>query len=112
MVNTRSLIKRENQNERSEIDEFVDDEDNVSVADHYSGSYSNDNNEEAVRSQERDYERFRIEQRFLEMNRQISELTSMVRVLTEKVTNSREENDPNVHSFRTLPHSDSDILRL
>ena len=48
MVNTRSLIKRENQNERSEIDEFIDDEDNVSVADHYSGSYFNDNNDNNV----------------------------------------------------------------
>ena len=105
MVNTRSQIKRENQNERSEIDEFIDDEDNVSVADHYSGSFFNDNNEEAMRSQERDYKRFRIEQRFLEMKRQIGELTSMVRASTRKVTNSREENDPNFHSFRTLPHS-------
>ena len=41
------------------------------------------------------------------MNKQIGELTSMVRALTEKVTNSREENDPNVRNFRTFPHSDS-----
>ena len=40
------------------------------------------------------------------MNRQIGEWTSMVRALFEKVTNSREENDPNVRNFKSLPHSD------
>ena len=60
-----------------------------------------------LRQQERDHERSRIEQRFMEMNKQIGELTSMVRALTEKVTNSREESDPKFRDFRTLPHSDS-----
>ena len=106
MVNTRSQILRENRVEQTREDECSDNEDNISVADHYSGSYFNDHDDEAVRSQERDHERSRIEQRFLKKNKQIGELTSMVRALTEKVTNSREENDPNVHSFRAFPHSE------
>ena len=107
MVNTKSQMLRENTVEQTGDDEYSDNEDNISVADHYSGSYFNDCSDEAMRSQERDHERSRIEQRFLDMNRQIGELTSMVRALTEKVTNSREENDPNVRNFRTLVHSDS-----
>ena len=43
--------------------------------------------------QERDHEKIRIEQRFMEMNRQISELINLVNTLTEKVTsNPREDN--------------------
>ena len=111
MVNTRSQINREIQNAQPVIDGFVnDDEDNISVVDHYSGtprSYFNENDEETMRSQKRDHERLRIEQSFLEVNKQIGELTSMVKVLTEKVTNSAEENDQNVHNFGTSMRSDS-----
>ena len=105
MVNTKSQILRENRVEQSGGDEYSDNEDNIGVVDHYSGSYFNDHDDEVMRSQERDHERSRIEQRFLEMNKTIGELTSMVRALTEKVTNSREESDPNIRNFRTLPHS-------
>ena len=87
-------------------DDYSDKENNISVADHYSGCYLNDQNDEMLRQQERDHERSRIEQKFMEMNRQIGELTSMVRALTEKVANSREGSDSNVRNFRTLPHSD------
>ena len=107
-MNTRSQLFRENRVEQTERDEYSDIEGNISVADHYSGSYFNDHDDETLRSQERVHERFRIEQRFLEteINRQIRELPSMVRALTEEGTNSREESDPNVRNFRTLPHSD------
>ena len=39
MVNTRSQILRENRVEQSEDDRFSDNDDNVSVADHYRESY-------------------------------------------------------------------------
>ena len=77
------------------------------VADHYSGSYFNENDEDTMRCQERDHERLRKEQRFFEMNKQIGEITSMARALTEKVTNSREENDQNGHNFWTSMRSDT-----
>ena len=54
-----------------------------------------------MRSLEGDHEMFRIEQRFLEMNKQIGELTSMMRALTEKMTNSREKNEQNARNIET-----------
>ena len=112
MVNTKSQILRENRVEQTEKDRYSDNEDNISKADHNSGSYFNDYDDEPMRSQERDHKRSRIKQRFLEMNKQNGELTSMVGGLTEKVANSREESDPNVRNFRTLPHSDRLLIRL
>ena len=76
MVNTRAQVHRENQIEQSEVDGFTDDDDNVSVGDHYQESYFNENAGEAMRSLERDHERLRIQQIFLDMNRQIGELTN------------------------------------
>ena len=67
-----------------------------------------DKNEEAMRSQERERGNNRIEQRFLEINRQNGELTSMVRTLTENVANGREENDQNVQIIETSLPSDTD----
>ena len=43
---------------------------------------------------------------FMEMNRQISELTSIVRALTDKMSNSREENYRDVHNSETSVRSD------
>ena len=60
--------------EQPASDEYTDNEDNISVVDHHSGSYFNDQNDEMLRQHERDHERSRIEQRFMEMNEQIGEL--------------------------------------
>ena len=65
MVNTKSQINNKIQIKQPVIDGFVDNEDDISVADHYSGSYCNENDEATMRSQERDHERLRIAQRFL-----------------------------------------------
>ena len=43
MVNTRSEVLRENRIKQSEEDRFTDDDDSVSVADHYRESYFNEN---------------------------------------------------------------------
>ena len=48
MVNTRSQILRENRVEQTREDEYSYKEDNISVADHYSGSYFNDCSDEAI----------------------------------------------------------------
>ena len=45
MVNIRSQILRENRVEQTGEDVYSDNEDNISVADHYSGSYFNDHDE-------------------------------------------------------------------
>ena len=54
MVNTRSQIERENRNEQSEVDRLADDDDDISVADHYSGRFFNENHEETMRSLEKE----------------------------------------------------------
>ena len=75
MVNTRSQVHRENRIEQSEADRLTDDDDddNVSVSDHYEESYFNENDGETMRSLERDHERLRIEQRFLDMNWRVNQ---------------------------------------
>ena len=94
MVNTKSQVHRDNRIEQSEADSFTDDDDNV--ADHYQERCFNENDGETMRSLERDHERLRIEQRFLDMNRQIGTLTSIVKALTEKMSNSKEGNSQDV----------------
>ena len=79
MVNIRSQVLIENRVEQSEDDRFSDNDDNVSVADHYRERYFGENDDDTMRSMERDRERLRTEQRFIVMNRQIGELTSIVR---------------------------------
>ena len=62
-----------------------------------------------MRSLERDYERLKIEQRFIDMNRQIGELTSIVKALTEKILNSKEGNNQDVLNTDASYRSDSVI---
>ena len=57
-MNTRSQILRENRIELAEDDRLSDNDDNVSVADHYYESYTGENDDETMRSVERDHERF------------------------------------------------------
>ena len=59
-----------------------------------------------MREIERDHENHRFEQRFLEMNRQIGELTSIVRALTGRLSNGREENNRDVLNSETSARSD------
>ena len=66
MVNTRSQVNRESRSEQAEVDRFAGDDANSSVADHYSRSYTHENDGKTMRSLEREHERLRIEQRFLE----------------------------------------------
>ena len=106
MVNTRSGYNRENRIEQSGKDRYFDEDNNMSVADHYTEDNFNNDIESDVRSMETDHEKHRIEQRFLEMNRQIGELTSIVRALTDKLANSREENGRDALNSETSTHSD------
>ena len=46
MVNTRSQILRENRIEQSEDDRLSDNDDNVSVTDHYRENYLGENDDE------------------------------------------------------------------
>ena len=104
-MNTRSQVLRENRVEQSEDDRFFDNDDNVSVADPYRESYFGEN-DETMRSMERAHERLRIEQRFINKNRQIGELTSFVRALTEIISTSKEGNHQDVLYSETSTGSD------
>ena len=107
MVNTRSGFNRESRFSREESNEYSGDEDNMSVADHFAENINGNEDLNGMREIERDHEKHRIEQRFMEMNRQISELTSIVRALTDKMSNSREENYRDVHNSETSVRSDT-----
>ena len=107
MVTTRLQSNRDNRIELTEINIYSNDDDNASIAHLYSRNYFQENNEEAMRSQERDHERRRIEQRLSDMNRQLGELTSIVRALIEKISNGREENGQNVRCIQTSLCSDT-----
>ena len=106
MVNTRSRFNRENRIEQSGTSRYSDDEDNMSVADHFGENILETETENDMREIERDHENHRFEQRFLEMNRQIGELTSIVKALTDRLSNSREENNRDVLNSETSARSD------
>ena len=107
MVNTRSGFNRGSRFSREETNEYSGDEDNMSVVDHFAENGNGNEDLNDMREVERDHEKHRIEQRFMEMNRQISELTSIVRALTDKMSNSREENYRDVHNSETSVRSDT-----
>ena len=108
MVNTRSRFNRENRIEQSGTSRYSDDEDNMSVADHFGENVLENETENDMREIERDHENHRFEQRFLEMNRQIGELISIVKALTDRLSNSREENNRDVLNSETSARSDMD----
>ena len=106
MVNTRSQVLGENRIEQSEEGRLSEDDDNVDVADHYRMSYFDENDGETMRPLERNHERLRIEQRFSDMNRQIGELTGIVKALTEKKSNSMDGNNQDVLNSETSSRFD------
>ena len=72
-----------------------------------------ENNAHSYEDQGRDHERVCNERRFNEMNRQIGELTSLVRTLTERISSSnREENGNNSPRSRSTSHSDTHCFGL
>ena len=109
MVNTRSGFNRESRFSREETNEYSGDEDNMSVVDHFAENVNGNESLNDMREVERDHEKHRIEQRFMEMNRQIGELTSIVRALTDKISNSREENYRDAHNSETSVRSETSV---
>ena len=88
------------------MNEFSDNDNNVSYPEHYWRGQNSETNNENLSHQERHYQTLRIELQFSDMNRQIGELTSLVKILTEKIaSNGREESDINVRRTRTPSHS-------
>ena len=95
------------------MNDYSDNESDISLHELCSHNLGSENNTRHLNDQERDHERVRIEQRFNDMNRQIEELTSLVRTLPEKIaSNHREENDKNVKQTGTPCHSDTVMSHL
>ena len=65
-----------------------------------------ENDEEAIQTHGRDHEIILIEHRFMDMNRQIGVLMSMVKALTEKMSISTEEKGQSVRNDETSLRSD------
>ena len=103
MVITRSQIDRTNEKEQIKIITFSDNESNSSSRDIYSNTRFADDNEMNNADQGSDHEKVSIEQQFIDMNCQIGEMTSIVKALTETMTDRREENGQN---FQTLGRHD------
>ena len=60
MVNTRSRFNRENRIEHSGTSRYSDEEDNMSVADHFGENISENETENDMREIERDHESHRF----------------------------------------------------
>ena len=60
MVNTRLRFNRENRIEQSGVDRYSDEDDKMSVADHYTENNFDNDIESDVRSMEKDHEKHRV----------------------------------------------------
>ena len=103
MIITRSQIDRTNEKEQTKITTFSENESNSSPRDLYSNTRFADDNEMNNADQGSDHEKVSIEQRFIDKNCQFGEMTSIVKALTETMTDSREENG---QYFQTLGRHD------
>ena len=75
-----------NTSKYSDYDQYI-------VPDGFANRLSEDIHVDFFRYQERERERLRTEQRVLEKNNQIRELTTLVKTLTEHVTSSRSNSE-------------------
>ena len=107
MVNTRSQLRTSNPAFMSGMDRHSDTESECSVPEVLSRDQMaefDDGNLIRIRCTS---EQKSIDQRFLEMNKQISDLTGLVLALTEKISsNVGEGNKPNTVPVKTCTRSD------
>ena len=101
MVTTRAQSNRDSRIEQTETDTSSNDDSITKVTDFSSRTYFPENIEELCHLMHR------MEQRFLDTNRQIGELTRIMRAHTEKTSNGKEENGQNVRNIETSLRSDS-----
>ena len=86
MVNTRAQAPQNNLPREDEMDDFEDNTSDLSLAEICTHPFELVSNDQNYEDSERDFDRVRTERKFNEMNRQIGELTSLVRTLIEKVS--------------------------
>ena len=88
MVNTRAQASQNSLPRNDGMDESDDNSSDITLPDVGTRTFELQSNERNYDDLERDHERVCIERRFNDMNRQIGELTSLVRTLTEKISSS------------------------
>ena len=100
MVNTRSQTSQDNQNREGEINDYDDNSSDMRLPEFSNRTFQLENNVKNFSEQEREHARIRIERRCNEMNKQIGELTSLVRTLIISLSD-REENGSNLSRKRS-----------
>ena len=119
MVNTRSQVAENQRTHMCRPDRHSDTESESSVPEVLTREQINEFDNGNLLDFSGESERQAVNQRFTEMNRQISELTNLVLALTEKISsneksssNDREGNAPNITTSNELDaHSDTHIKR-
>ena len=117
MVLTRSQISKSNPTETIEIDYKSDNDSEASFPDCNARGASNNIDRANLLDLEGDHETIRNDQRFIEMNNQIRESTTIVKSLANQITSvnssnerntpqNREENTQTAVNLDTLCHSD------
>ena len=113
MVYTRSKIAKYTYSNMNGTDRHSDDESECSVPEVLTREQMNEFENENLLDYRSTDNRQTVDQRFTEMNRQISELTNLVLALTEKISsndtlpsNTREGNVPNTMSNEHGARSD------
>ena len=97
MVNTRAQTSQNNQNREGEMNDYDYNSSDMSLPEFSNRTFQLESDFKNFSEQEREHARIRIERRCNEMNRQIGELTTLVRTLTDRISSSdRRENGSNL----------------
>ena len=113
MVLTRSQTTKTDQRELENMEYSSDHESERSVPEVLSRDQMTEFENGEILGRRNNSEQNSVEQRFLEMNKQISDLTSLVLALTEKISSSnREGNEPNTVLIIHEARSDKILSRV
>ena len=106
MVKTRSQNTRTETANTTRMEGYSDNESECSLPEVLSRDQMNDADNEDLLGRRTNSEQSMVDQRFLEMNRLISDLTSLVLALTEKISSTNREGNglltaSNAHATRS-----------
>ena len=111
MVNTRSRTARNTHSNMNGTDRYSDTESESSIPEVLTRDQISDFDNGNLLNGRNETERLTVNQKFSEVNKQITELTNLVLILTEKISSSnREGNDLNTVSIGHETRSDNDLF--
>ena len=100
MVSTRAPTSRSKHPETTDMDYISDNESEPSFPEYNSSSASNNVERANLLDFERNHERIRNDQRFIEKNNQIRDLTSNVKALANQINSANPNNERNTSPNR------------